>query len=100
MQSLSKCWALIQLLCVVLVIFRANDVISGLNFPEQDILKLDVLVRVVVEEAPGVYQAEEHLWQVVLECDGSLLSCCAVRGGSFFCLPYCSFTRVDEATLP
>ena len=62
--------------------------------------ELGVLVRVVVEEALGVYQAEEHLWQVVLKCDGSRLSCCAVRGGSFFCLPHRPFTRVDEATLP
>ena len=45
--------------------------------------ELGVLVRVVVEEALGVYQAEEHLWQVVLKCDGSLLSCCAVRSDPF-----------------
>ena len=82
-----------------LAFLRTNDIIARLDSSGQDILELSRLVSIVVEETPGVDQAEEHLWQVVLEGYGSFLSCGAIRRSSLFCLPHRSFTRVDEAAL-
>ena len=59
MQSLSKVWASMHFLSGDLAFFRANDDITRLNFPVQNILKLDYIIRVVLEETPGVHQVKE-----------------------------------------
>ena len=59
MQSLSKVWASMQFLFGDLSFYRANDDFTRLNFPAQNILKHDHLIRVEIEETPGVHQVKE-----------------------------------------
>ena len=59
MYSLSKFWASMHFLLVDLAFFRANDDLTRLNFPTQNILKLDDFIRVIFEETPGVHQVKE-----------------------------------------
>ena len=63
-----------QLLLIGLLIHRTIYCIARLDFPEQDVLKLNSLVRIKIEKTSSVDQVEEHLWQMVLERNSPFFS--------------------------